>query len=317
MSLKSLKICATKIYSNNIPVPTQKDDQKSIRAAFFTEKLWKQNSEITISFIGDPSRISLSTTTDKTEDPLQNQIQNMNYKDAIKKIVLERIQPLVNLKFTFLPDNSKSALVRIDFDPNRGSWSLVGTDCINNKDGATMNFGWFDVGTVLHEFGHLLGMIHEHQNPRGNKIKWNKNKVYQWAEDTQGWDKTETDNNILNAYNIDHINGSDFDPLSVMLYFFPSSLTLDGKGTNQNLRFSGIDVMWISEMYKNREGPSPELYYQQTYNQSLQSSIDESKKLSSLNSLKSSNLKYLFLKLLIFVIICFLIYLFVSKFLKK
>jgi len=309
MSFKSLKICATKIYSDEPTVPFPTDD---IRAAFYTQKLWKQNSEITISFIGDPSRISLSTTTDETEDPLQKQIGNMNYKDAIKKIVLERIQPLVNLKFTFLPDNSNSALVRIDFDPNRGSWSLVGTDCIQNKTGATMNFAWFDVGTVLHEFGHLLGMIHEHQNPRGNKIQWDKNKVYKWAEETQGWDKTETDNNILNAYNIDHINGSDFDPLSVMLYFFPSTLTVNGKGTKQNLRFSGIDVLWITQMYKNTEGPSPETYYQQTYNQSLQSSINESKQLSSKGSKNN-----LFFKLLIFFIFCFFVYLFISKILKK
>ena len=168
---------------------------------------------------------------------------------------MDRIQPLVNLKFVFVPDNSSKALIRIDFDPNKGSWSLLGTDCKYNTDSPTMNFGWFNVGTVLHEFGHALGMIHEHQNPRGKKIQWDKNKVYAWAKDTQGWSNEETDNNILNAYDIDRINGSDFDPLSVMLYFFPGSLTTDNRGTQQNLRFSATDVLWISKMYPNENGP--------------------------------------------------------------
>jgi|LakMenEpi03Aug12_release.lakeMendotaPanAssembly.Ray.scaffolds.fasta_scaffold17597_2 hypothetical protein len=316
MSLKLEKMCATKIFpdANKMitPSPSKANDGR-IRAAFYSQKVWKKNSEITISFVGDPTRISLSTSTDETEDPLQSQLENMNYKDAIKKIIMERLQPLVNLKFIFLDDNVNTALVRIDFDPNKGSWSLLGTDCMQNKDGPTMNFAWFDVGTVLHEFGHLLGMIHEHQNPRGEKIKWDANKVYKWAESTQGWDKKETDTNILNAYDIDHINGSDFDPLSIMLYFFPASLTTNGKGTKQNLRFSGIDVTWINKIYLRPDGPSPDIYYKSAYNVPLQTSIDKSRQLAK----RGTGVNSTFLKLLLFSVICILLYLFVTKFLLK
>ena len=315
MSLKLEKMCATKIFQDKMMItssPTRKDDGR-IRAAFFSQKVWKKNSEITISFVGDPSNISLLSSSDETEDPLQIQVENMNYKDAIKKIIMERLQPLVNLKFVFLDDNVNTALVRIDFDPNRGSWSLLGTDCIQSKEGPTMNFAWFDVGTVLHEFGHLLGMIHEHQNPRGEKIQWDSDKVYKWAESTQGWDKSETDNNILNAYNIDHINGSDFDPLSIMLYFFPASLTTNGKGTKQNLRFSGIDVLWINKTYLRPDGPSPDIYYKSTYDVPIETSINKSKELANRGSSSSG----IYLKLMIFGIICVLLYLFVTKVLLK
>ena len=47
-----------------------------------------------------------------------------------------------------------------------------------------MNFGWLTLNTderefrraVLHEFGHVLGLVHEYQNPNAD-IPWNKAAV--------------------------------------------------------------------------------------------------------------------------------------------
>ena len=58
----------------------------------------------------------------------------------------------MNLKFNFV--DNPFANIRINFDINAGSWSYLGKDALNipyNK--ATMNFGWFNIATVLHEFG--------------------------------------------------------------------------------------------------------------------------------------------------------------------
>lgn len=316
-----IKMCATKIRSDIKQTEGPKitheplSSSGNVRAAFYREKLWQKGTEITISFVGDPSKIKISQTTDSTQDPLQSQIKNMNFKDAIKKIVNDRIQPLVNLKFVFVNDNTPSALIRIDFDPNKGSWSLLGTDCKYKKNVPTMNFAWFDVGTVLHEFGHALGMIHEHQNPRNRKIQWDKEKVYAWAKKTQGWSKEDTDDNILNAYNIDHINGSDFDPLSVMLYFFPGSLTIDNKGTQQNLRFSGTDVLWISKMYPSETAIPPEIYYKDAYKENLTDAVEKSKNLAI--SLRNPSSFTDTIKYLAFGVGCILVYLFITRVLFK
>ena len=251
----------------NYPEYTQK-----LQAAFFTKKIWPAGSKIKVAFLSSGDSIKRTDISKgKDLDPLQIQINSLSIQEAIKKIVKERIQPIVNLDISFV-DNPNEADVRISFDPDGGSWSLVGTDHLLEKKNATMNFGWFDVPTIIHEFGHVIGLVHEHQNPKGKKIMWDEKKVIEWAKKSQGWSEETTRQNIINKYNKNSINGSDFDPLSIMLYFFPASLTTNNIGTEQNFRLSGQDVIWIDKMYHKDGQISPENFYKNTYGVSLDSS---------------------------------------------
>ena len=81
-----------------------------------------------------------------------------------------------------------------------------------------MNFGWFDDNTpqaevrstTLHEFGHALGLIHEHQSPTAG-INWNKEVVYQDMAG-QGWSRAKVDQHIFKKYSTREItNYSAFD----------------------------------------------------------------------------------------------------------
>jgi len=86
-----------------------------------------------------------------------------------------------NIDFFFEPEVEK-ANIRISFDPNDGSWSFVGTENTSiDKTKPTMNLGWLngdtdtlsndEHGVIMHEFGHVIGLLHEHQSPlRGDKI---------------------------------------------------------------------------------------------------------------------------------------------------
>ena len=40
-----------------------------------------------------------------------------------------------------------------------------------------MNLGFVDRSTVLHEFGHSLGLIHEHQSPFPGGFEWDRENV--------------------------------------------------------------------------------------------------------------------------------------------
>jgi hypothetical protein len=162
-TLSQLRICVEKTSKKDEKhlqrlknMSKQKKQYEKLRAAFYTAKLWPNNYTINIAFIDTPSNIS-RTSIDEIKksmkdatlkiDPLQYEVEKMDVIPAIKKIVAERIQPIVNLKINFIEDSNK-AQVRIAFDPAEGAWSLIGTDCLNEK-GATMNLGWFDVATTI------------------------------------------------------------------------------------------------------------------------------------------------------------------------
>ncbi len=161
-------------------------------------------------------------------------------------------EQVANLKFVF--DDALDADIRITFDPDDGAWSYVGTDCRSiPANQATMNLGFEDSGTAAHEFGHAIGLAHEHQNPAGG-IQWNEPLVLQALSGSPNfWNEATIRHNVLLKYAADQINGTAFDPKSIMLYFFPASWTLNGIGTEANDVLSEVDKQFIAgaRMYPN------------------------------------------------------------------
>ena len=162
---------------------------------------------------------------------------------------------VANLKFDF--NNASNAEIRIKFDADDGAWSYVGTDSRSiPANEPTMNLGFLDGGTAAHEFGHAIGLAHEHQNPAGG-IQWNEPVVIrEMAKSPNFWDEATTRHNILRKYQADQVNGTGFDPDSIMLYFFPSSWTLNGIGTKANETLSRLDQEFIAgaKMYPKTGG---------------------------------------------------------------
>lgn len=150
-----------------------------------------------------------------------------------------------NLNFEF--NNSPHAEIRIAFDPTDGAWSYIGTDAREIPLSApTMNLGFTDGGTPAHEFGHAIGLQHEHQNPQGG-IQWNEDVVIQaLSGPPNNWTRDQIEHNVLKKYSVDQIRGTEFDPDSIMLYFFPAEWTLNGIATKNNEILSMMDKDFIA-----------------------------------------------------------------------
>jgi len=152
---------------------------------------------------------------------------------------------VANLQFVF--DDSPQAEIRIAFDPADGAWSYVGTDCRGIPSAEpTMNLGFTDGGTTAHEFGHAIGLAHEHQNPAGG-IVWNEPVVIAaLAGSPNFWDEATVRHNVLDKYRFDQVKGTQFDPESIMLYFFPGSWVKSGIGTKSNDVLSALEKTFIA-----------------------------------------------------------------------
>ncbi len=200
------------------------------RLALEIGKFWPVGSTIRIHFMdGD------SATHEKVKEHSKGWIEHAN----------------INFEFV----NDPNAEVRISFR-KPGYWSYVGTEALSvSKNQPTMNFSGLTTTTpekvyqrkIPHEFGHMLGCIHEHQNPDAG-ILWDKKAAYSFYQ-KRGLSKKQVDSNIFNTYKREQARFSDFDPKSIMLYPIPPGLTTDGFSVELNRSLSETDKKFIGIVY--------------------------------------------------------------------
>ncbi len=218
---------------NNLMLPENPEDFAEAMA-LVKHKLWEPGRVLHVRFLdGDPA------------------------VQAKVEAVAHEWSKHANIQFVF--DNASDAEIRISF-LQPGSWSYIGVDALLIlPDQPTMNFGWFDANTtdeeyhrvVLHEFGHALGCIHEHQNPGEGGIPWNEEAVIEAYRGAPNyWTEQQVRVNILNKYDKDQTQFTGFDRASIMLYPVPQEQTIgDFEIPWQNFELSDVDKQFIGEMY--------------------------------------------------------------------
>ena len=218
----ALKVCFDRVLPADLRRFAQPSTAGRLRMAVLKAKKWPNGSTLRVRFLGGTSA-----------------------QQNIVKQFAPQWSNFANLKFDF--NNAPDAEIRIDFQDD-GAWSYIGTDCKDIPvNQSTMNLGWQDEGVVLHEFGHAIGLIHEHQNPLGG-IQWNKPNVYR---DLGGppnfWDKATVDHNMFATYAVEQINGTALDKKSIMLYAIPKTWTTDGFQSEPNEVLSATDKSFIGD----------------------------------------------------------------------
>lgn len=176
----------------------------------------------------------------------------------------------IGLKFKEVHQLS-DAEVRIGYSTADGSSaSSVGRDVLKVPlNEPTTVYGWdlttaYGRGTALHELGHVFGMEHEHQNPFSG-IKWHEQKVYDsLANPPNNWDRDTIFRNILEKLTRDQVQGSAWDPDSIMEYEFEPGLIdepeqYDINGLTPPGTLSNSDKSWVRKWYPPMAATLPTL----------------------------------------------------------
>ena len=70
--------------------------------------------------------------------------------------------------------------------------------------------------------------------------------IRELAKSPNFWNEATVRHNVLERYKADQINGTAFDPKSIMLYFFPAEWTLNNVATSANDTLSPVDKQFIA-----------------------------------------------------------------------
>jgi len=193
-----------------------------------------------------------------------NSAQQLIVREAFNEWKAVRI----GLSFTEV-NSANEADIRIGFKRGDGSWSYVGRDIWSRPVGErTMNFGWLLSGddgrdTALHEIGHTLGFHHEQQNPIAG-IVWDEDAVYRYfTGPPNNWSRDKTSHNVLRTLDPNSVEGSEWDPNSIMQYGIRAGLILQPQqyraGLDPASGLSDVDRARVRRFYPELDQALKEL----------------------------------------------------------
>ena len=173
---------------------------------------------------------------------------------AVKKYAPEWSQ-YANVKFDF--DAAPPYDLRVAFDEDNGAWSYVGTDAKHiPQSKPTINLGWLGRDVICHEFGHALGLYHEHQNPTGG-ICWNRaNVIKDLSGPPNNWTVRMIQSNVLNKINPNDVLTTPWDKFSIMHYPIPASWTCNNTAIPGGVVISPTDILFIKSIYPGATPPT-------------------------------------------------------------
>lgn len=195
-----------------------------------------------------------------TSDNIKLSVSFLDGSEAQKNLVKQYVPQWTTaqgapVKFVF--DNGSHGHIRITFNGN-GNWSNIGRQARDVRVPLpTMSLEDVRAGSsetvarlvILHEFGHALGLRHEHQHPASG-IAWNEEIVYADMA-ARGWSRAKTKRNILDAFSVNYMckGAQTFDPNSIMLYPIPSRWTVNGFSSAQNSQLTSADLACVHATY--------------------------------------------------------------------
>lgn len=178
--------------------------------------------------------------------------------NLVKQYSIEWLE-YANLEFEFVDEND-DADVKIAFDwkGDKVNWSYYGNEAKSIKQfQASTNFANLPTfplmarSEILRQFGHILGLLPEHNNPN-SPIEWNKEYIYDYYKyiDPVFWSKAAVDDYFFKAFN--NTKQTDFDKNSIMIWDIEDFITNNNVKYSKNNKLSDQDKELISKLYPKK-----------------------------------------------------------------
>jgi len=232
-------------------------------------------------------------------------------------------------------DKKNKADIRISFESteqNSGYWSAIGNDIdMFDEKGRpfyaanipTMNYEDLRSHTpakqrafVLHEFGHAIGFLHEHQSPEqdcDSEFRWLDDLGYNpgplneqegYAPDANGlypgiyrvmenppyeWAHEDIDKNMRTLETSYAFVRTEFDPDSIMKYYYPPWMYYKGEesrcySSQENMELSELDKVAAAEAYS---------FDEESIQNALNRKLEAIKKLSESGQASTAEIEFL------------------------
>ncbi len=149
----------------------------------------------------------------------------------------------------FLFGNYPDAQIRVTFN-GTGACSNIGTDALtvpSPNPTVTLALPTLYDHDILHEFGHVLGFYHEHQQPNCN-LQWNEANVIRDAQAWYGWSLDAIRYNILEKCGRGYFY-SGYDPASIMHYWIDRTWHTGNYEIAKPTDLSPTDEYWCRSCY--------------------------------------------------------------------
>ena len=245
--------------NNNAETASAVSDSTFPTVAIGTEKIAQEPKIDTISFICatiDPLEKAAILNKYRWDTGQVLRVYFINGSAAVKgKVQAVGSEWSNHCSIKFKTVSKLPAEIRVKFIPGLDSWTTLGTGSLQDQRSPSMYLSIYGVnsetdnrGLILHEFGHALGLIHEHQSPDA-KIPWNVPAVYARYRQIP-WSDATIRANVLNRYSRTVVTNSKYDRNSIMIYPISEDLLTDPsyavEATNE---LSETDKAFIRKVY--------------------------------------------------------------------